>query len=236
MLDHIILWVDVAATAADALLLARVLQLRLQRVYLFITLACALSVFFDGVQLWLGINSDESQRVFLYSRFLYAFLYPLVAWDVFEEMKAQVSQMRRVAIARLISGLFFAALFGFIVTLFLGGDQEQPVLSTMLAVILWAGSSTATLAFLWSLRRALRAQQMPRPNNTFVWMTFYQLTLIAEVIACFAAVLGTFLNVAARDVLDICLLTYGLLITVWCATKLRRVPSDVSTTESAGAS
>jgi uncharacterized membrane protein len=236
MLDQVIHWLDIAGTAVDALLLLRVLQLRLHRVYLFITLACVLSLFFDGVQLWLGATSDENQRVFVYSRFLYAFLYPVVAWDVFEEMKGQISQMRRIAIGRLISGLFFAALFGFIVTLFISADQEQPTLSATLAIILWAGSCTASLAFLWSLQRALKAQQLARPNNTFVWMTFYQLTLIAEILACFGGVVTSFLNATSQGVLNISLLTYGILITVWCAAKLKRVPSDVSTTANADAS
>jgi uncharacterized membrane protein YeaQ/YmgE (transglycosylase-associated protein family) len=236
MLDKVVLWVDIAGTAVDALLLARVLQLRLQRIYVFITLACAIGVFFDLVQLWLGLNSEESQRVFLYSRFLYALLYPLVAWDVFEEMKGQVSQMRRVAIGRLISGLFFAALFGFIMTLFVSGDQGQGILSTTLAIILWAGASAATLAFLWTLQRALKKQQIERPNNTFVWMTFYQLTLLAEIVACFGGVLASLLNATLQGILNVCLLLYGVSITVWCVTKLRRVPSDVSTTAKADAS
>jgi hypothetical protein len=238
MLDQVILWVDIVATAAEALLLVRVLQLRLQRIYLFITLACALSVFFDGVQLWLGLQSAESQRVFVYSRFLYAALYPLVAWDVFEEMKAQVSQMRRVAIGRLISGLFFAALFGFILTLLISSDQEQQGLSTALAIILWAGASAATLAFLWTLQRALKAQQIGRPNNTFVWMTFYQLTLLSELVACFGTTLEALLNASkvAQGVLDICLSLYVFVITVWCTAKLKRIPSDVSTPAKADAS
>jgi hypothetical protein len=226
----------VAGTAADTFLLLRVLQLRLTRTYLFITLACALAVFFDGVQLWLGINSEGWERVLLYSRFLYALVYPLAAWDVFEEMKGQVLQMRRIAIGRLISGLFFAALFGFILTLFVSSDQGQPVMSATLAIILWAGSSAATLAFLWSLWRALKVQQIVRTNNTFVWMTFYQLTLIAELVSCFASVLASFLNTTAQGAMDISLALYGILITVWCATKLKRAPSDVSTAASEGAS
>jgi hypothetical protein len=236
MLDHVTFWVDIAATAADALLFARVLQLRLQHMYLFITLACGIEVFFDGVQLWLGINSDASQRVFVYSRFLYAFLYPLAAWDAFEEIKGPVLQIRRLAMGRLITGLFFAALFGFIISLLLSGQEGQSLLSTTLAIILWAGSSTATLAFLWSLQRALKAQQVVRPNNTFVWMTFYQLTMIAEVVSCFGGVLASLSNATVLGILNICIVIYGLAITVWCAAKLKRVPSDVSTAASAGAS
>lgn len=236
MLDRIVLWVDIAGTAADALLLARVLQLRLQRVYLFITLACIVGLFFDLAQLWWGLNSDESQRMSLYSHFLYAFLYPLVAWDVFEEMKEQISKMRRIAIGRLISSLFFAAFFGFIVSLFVSGDQGQSVVSTTLAVVLWAGSSAATLTFLWNLRRTLKTQQLARPNNTFVWMTFYQLVLLADLVACFCTVLEALFNTTAQGILNICLLLYGLLITLWCVVRLKRIPSDVSTPAKAGAS
>jgi hypothetical protein len=236
MLDQITLWVDVVATAADVLLLARVLQLRLQRVYLFITLACALSVFFDFVQLWFGLNSQESARIGLYSRFLYAAVYPLAAWDIFEEIKAQVAHMRRIAAGRLITGLFLAALFGFLMSLFITGDDNQSAfLSTTLATVLWAGSTTATLGFLWSLQRSLKAQQIVRPNNTFVWMTFYQLMMLAEIVACFGGVLVAATNATVAGVLDICLLIYGLIITVWCMARLKRVPSDATTTASADA-
>jgi hypothetical protein len=232
MLDRITLWVDVVAAAADVLLLARVLQLRLQRVYLFITLACALSVFFDGVQLWFGLNSHESMRIGLYSRFLYALVYPLAAWDVFEEMTPQIAQLRRTAAGRLITGLFLAALFGFIMSLFITSEDNnnQSIFSNTLAFVLWAGSTTATLGFLWTLQRALKAQNIARPNNTFVWMTFYQLTMLAEIVACFGGMLVATTNATVAGVLDICLLVYGLIITVWCTTKLKRIPSDVSTT------
>jgi hypothetical protein len=238
MLDQVILWVDITETAVEALLLVRVLQLHLQRTYLFITLACALSVFFDLAQLWLGLNSAESQRVFVYSRFLYAALYPLVAWDAFEEMKTQVSQLRRIAVGRLISALFLAATFGFILSLLVSSDQEQAGTSTAMAIILWAGSSAATLAFLWTLQRALKSKQIPRPNNTFVWMTFYQLMLICELVACFSRTAAALLNATplAQGVLEICLMIYALAITLWCTAKLKRIPADVSTVAKADAS
>ncbi len=228
MLTQITHWLDVSATAIDALLVARILQLRLQRVYLWVTLACVLAVLFDGVELWLGANSEENRRVFLYSRFLYAIVYPLVAWDVFEEMKNQVSKLRRLGIARLVSGLFFAALFGFIMTLFVSTDQQGET-TGVLALILWAGSCAATLAFLWSLRRGLKTQKMTPAHNTFVWMTFYQLVLAAEVLACFGQVAAAFLNARALDIVNVCFVIYGIAITIWCVTKLRRIPSDVST-------
>ena len=234
MFDRVTLWVDIAATLADTLLLARVLMLRLQRVYLYLTLFCTLGVFFDGVQLWFGIHSDESQRIFIYTRFLYAFLYPLAAWDVFEEIKPHIQQMRRLALGSLVTGLLFAAIFGFLVSLFVTTDENQPVISGTIALVLWAGSSVATLGFLWSLHRALRAQQTPIPNNTFVWLIFLQLSLVAELVACFGGIFAQLASATVTSVLDLCLLTYGLAITIWCAAKLRRVPSDVPTPASPG--
>src|SRR3982751_582503 len=93
-------WTEIAGIAVSALLLCRVLALRLHRVYLFITLVCLLDLLFGGIELWLGDRSQASSRIFLYSRFVYAFVYPMVAWDVFEEMKAQVGKLRRLAIGR----------------------------------------------------------------------------------------------------------------------------------------
>lgn len=238
MLDQVILWVDIAGVAAEVLLLMRVLQLRLQRVYLFIALACGLTAFLDLAQLWWGLNSSESQRIFIYSRFLYAAVYPLVAWDAFEEMKPQAMSMRRMAAARFISALFVTAVFGFILTLFMTADQDQSGgVSTGMAIILWAGSSAATLAFLFTLQRALKAQHITRPHNTFVWMTFYQLMLIGELVACFSDTVAAVMRATplTTGVLEICLLLYSLAITVWCMARLKRIPVDVSTVAKADA-
>ena len=237
VLDHVLYWLGIAGTGIDALLLARVLQLRLQRTYLFITLACVLSLFFDGVQLWLAKDDVGNARVFLYSRLLWAFVYPLVAWDVFEEMRPQIAKLRRAATARLVSGLFFAALFGFIMTLVVNSDQEHADTTGVLSIILWAGSCTASLAFLLSLQRALKAQQLLRPNNTAVWLVFYELTLVAEIVACFGEVVTSVMReTTALDALNICLMIYGIAITVWCAVRLRRIPGDLASPAKADAS
>ncbi|HEX4748992.1 MAG TPA: hypothetical protein VH302_05570 [Bryobacteraceae bacterium] len=236
MIDRIDLWVFIAGTAADALLLARVLQLRLPRTYLYITLACIIGLFFDAVQLWFGIRSEETQRIFLYSRFLYAFLYPLAAWDVIEEMKGPVLQLRRVLAGRLVTGLLLTAAFGFILSLFLTSDNDQPFMSTALALVLWAGASSSTLGFLWSMQRGVKAQQLVRPHNTFVWMTFYQLILLGEVVSCLGGALATLANATVETLVEIVINLFVLGVTIWCIASLKRVSTDVQTELSTGAS
>ena len=224
-------WIEIVGTAADALLLCRVLLLKLQRVYVFITLACVLALFFDAVDLWLAPDRDQSDRLFLYSRFLYAFLFPLVVFDVFEEMKSQISRVRRMAVGKLVSGLFFATVFGFLLSAFAPpGDRSEPSVLPMLGLVLWAGSSTASLAFAWTLRRAIRAQNMVPPNNTMVWMAFWQLFLLAQVLYCFFSLVIPLLKNGSADVLDIVFNTYDIVITAWCILKLRALPSDVPST------
>ncbi len=235
MLDQTIYWVSIAGTAVDALLLGRILQLKLQRVYLFITLACVLAVLFDVAEIWFWSNSDARIRLFLNSRFVFAFVYPLVGWDVFEEMKSQISKLRRVAVGKLVSALFFATVLGLLMSLFVtpGDAGGQPSVLAILGIVLWAVSTTATLSFLWTLRRALQLQNIERPSNTGVWLIFWQLSLLAEIVACFLFLLP-FLKDTPGDIVNLVLAAYSMTITGWCIAKLRAVPSDVPS-ESANA-
>ena len=230
-------WIEIVGTAMDALLLCRVLLLRLQRVYLFITLACLLSVFFDVVSLWLRADETGALHVFLYSRFIYAVVFPLVAWDVFEEMKSQVAKLRRLAVGRLVSGLLLASVFGFLVSTMAESTQEngEPATLGVIGLILWAGSTTAALAFLLTLHRAIRVQKLERPHNTSVWLAYWELTLVGEVLECFFFLAASLLKKTGVDVVDILFNTYGIAITGWCIFKLRALPSDL-TSERANAS
>jgi hypothetical protein len=223
-------WMEIAGIAASALLLCRVLALRLYRVYLFITLACVVDLLFGGVELWLGEKSQASSRISLYSRFIYVFVYPMVAWDVFEEIKAQVGKLRRLAIGRLISGLFFAVVFGLVMTAFIDTsdtNSESAVVVT-LALVLWAGATTASFAFLLTIYRVLRTQPIVRPNNTNVWMYYYGLSFLAEVFYCFLwLATQTTRSDALEDALAIVFIAFGILLTGWCIFKLRAVASDL---------
>jgi hypothetical protein len=230
MLEQSTHWLEIAGTALDGLLLLRVLQLRLHRVYAFLTLACGLALFFDGIGLWLGTNSEENVRVFLYSRFLYTFIYPLVAWDVFEQMGDQIGKLRKMAMGRLISALVLTSILGLLIAS--AGDSGDSSSSNsvvgLIAIILWAGASTASLAFLVTVQRILNAQKIELPNNTFVWMRYFQLSLLAEVVNCFSSIVFSFVkSTMAISVINIVFICYEIAITAWCLLRLRMIQSDV---------
>ncbi len=223
-------WLEIVGTAFDAILLARILLLRLYRLYVFITLGCVLAVFFDAVLLWLEPEPKTSATVFICSRFIYAFLFPLIAWDVWEEIGAQIAKLRRLAIVRLISGLVFACMFGVIVSVFVDSSDpngDSAVLAT-LGLVLWAGSSTATLAFLWTLHTQTHNQKVELPNNTRVWLLFWELSLLAEVFNCFCFLLIPLVkNHLVPDYIQLLFSIYGIAITTWCVFKLRAITSSV---------
>jgi hypothetical protein len=226
MLSKVNHWIEIAGTAVDVLLLARVMLLKLSKTYLFITLACLLAVFFDGVSLWLG---RDFARVFVYSRFLYAFVIPAAAYDVWEEMKGQIVHIRQMAIRRLVSSLILASVFGFVFVKLSLSDSDTDQTAD-LAVIVWAACITASLAFLWSMGRWVRAKKIPTPNNTFVWLIFFQFYLIAEVIACIYIMASSLFPVGSADLLTFALGVYEILLTVWCIWRLRPLSSSVPST------
>jgi hypothetical protein len=222
-------WLEIVGTVVDVILLGRVLLLRLYRLYLFITLALVLSVFFDAVALWLDPEPKTIATVFIYSRFLYAFVFPLIAWDVFEEVKEQVAKIRRLAIARLISGLVFACVFGFIIAVLADTTDQSgdSAVFVTIALIFWAGSSTATLAFLWTLHRQIRTQKLELPNNTYVWMLFWELSLLLEVLSCFW-VLAEPLVKTGDEYVQLAFNICGIALAAWCVVKLRAIPASLS--------
>ena len=230
MLSELNHWINITSMGVDVLLLLRILQLKLPRTYLFITLAAVLGVFFDAASLWLGPESRETIRLVFYSRYLYAFVYPAAAFDVWEEMKPQIVRIRRLAAMRLVMSLIFAALFGLIYTLVMGSDAESLAVINTFAVILWAAASTASFAFLWSLHRAVRSQKMSIPGNTGVWLLYFQLLLAAEACACFLVIVGQQFGPVLNNALDISLNLFSILITLWCVWKLRALASNVSST------
>jgi hypothetical protein len=149
----------------------------------------------------------------------------------------QIGKLRRLALARLVSGLFFASVFGFIASLFVGtGDaNSEPSLLATSGLIIWAGSSTATLAFLWSLHRLMREQSVDAPNNTHVWLLYYELSLIGELLSCLAFLVVPFLKGPSSDILNVLFLAYGMGVTGWCIWKLKPLSGVASSPENASA-
>ena len=234
MLTQVNHWLEIIATALDVILLSRVLLLRFYRLYVFITLGCVLSVFFDAAFLWQQADANTSTTLFIYSRFLYAFVFPLIAWDVFEEVKPQVAKLRRRAGARLVTGLVSACFVGFLIAAFFDDGNDDSALFATLGMVAWAGSSTATLGFLWSLQKQIRAQKLELPNNTFVWLIFWELSLLLEVVYCLWLLLAPLVKNGGEFVL-LGLSLYGVAITIWCILKLRPIPTGVpSTSTNAG--
>lgn len=228
MLSQLNHWIEIAGVAIDAALVLRILQLKLHRTYFYITLACVLTLLFDAAGIWFGTESRESIRIFLYSRFLYALVYPAAAYDVWEEVGTQVTKLRRSAIFRLVASLTLASVFGLFISSFAVSEESgTDTLIATFAVILWAAVTTASLAFLWSMHRAVRAQKLVLPNNTAVWLLFYQLLLAGEVAACFLIIIGQQFNPFVTNSLDISLNLYGILIMLWCIWRLKALAVNV---------
>jgi hypothetical protein len=233
MLNEVVYWTGIAVTAFDGLLLIRVLTLRLHRMYAFITLGCVLSLFFDVVSLWLGPESEANLRVLIYSRFLYALLYPAIAWDVFEEIKGQAGKLRRMHIGRLLSGIILAIFLGLLVAINTQDVNGRPPVLDILAFSLWAGSTAASLSFLWFMRRGIRTEKIGVPNNTFVWMTFYSFILLEELLVCFFSLGAPLVTHTAGQITNLIFDIYNLAVTAWCILKLKPLPSDASAPEKA---
>jgi hypothetical protein len=68
-------------------------------------------------------------------------------------------------------------------------------------------------------------------------MTFFELVLISELVACFGDTLAALVRASAlaTGAFTICLNVYLLAITLWCVAKLKRIPGNVSTVAKADA-
>ncbi len=218
----------------DLALMLRILILKLQRTYLFITLFAVLALLYDGVELYLGSQSDDFVQVSLLSRFIYAIVFPLAIWDLFEEAKPFIEKLRRLAMSRMVSSLLFISIWALLIAAFTGGDDDaQSHYMVRLAFILWTGSVAASLAFLWVMRRGMKANKWTLPKNTRVWLKFFQLLLILEAVSCVLEfvlpsmkAMGSKLVEPIAQVSDVTLQVCVIVLTVWCIFSLRPVPAD----------
>jgi hypothetical protein len=231
MLTQIGHWTEYAAAGIDLALLLRVLGLRLQRTYVFLTLACVLTVLFDAADLSLARDSAERQRVEVYASLLSAFVFPLAAWDVFEELGTVLAALRRIAILRTATSLLMVTFFGVILAASHGDDPSGLAFIFTLTLFASTGSATACLMFLWSVHRAMRQQKVAAANNTFVWMVFLRLFLFEQaaqwLILLVEETLGRRTSPAFEEVTQIVLMSYVMAISIWCAVKLKALPKDL---------
>jgi hypothetical protein len=223
-----------AGMVLDAVLMVRILTLKLQRTYLFITLFALLGIFYDGVELWLGPQSEAFIRVDFLSKFIYSIVFPLAIWDLFEEAKAIVEKLRKLAMSRMVSSLFFISVWGLLIAAFTGGDDaDSSSYLVRVAFILWTGAVAASLAFLWVMRRGIKANQWTLPRNTGIWFRYFQLLLVVEAVWCALELLLMSMKASGSSLVGTIadasspLLQFSVLgLTAWCVFRLRAVPSD----------
>jgi len=230
MLDQVVQWTQNLDAIVESLLLCRVLTLKLHRVYTFITLFCTVNVLFDLAGWVLGWQSRANERLYIYSLFLLAVVIPFAAWDVFEEIKTRIAKLRRVHAARLVSGIFMSSIFALILSAFLDAKDEngESSVRAVIAILIWAGSCSASLAFVRFIFKAVRTDKIELPNNTFVWAVFCMLTFVLSIVGCALALLGFLFNKAVRDGVELGLIGIELALTTWCMIRLRAVPSEAS--------
>jgi hypothetical protein len=229
MLKHAIEWLQMSVTVVEGLLLLRVLSLKLHRVYAFITLYCTLNLLFDAVSWYLGWESSETGRVFIYSLFFFAALYPFAAWDVFEESKTLIAKLRRLQMIRLVSGLLITCLCALLVGLTVEPSDANgnSIMLAFMGVFLLTGSASACAAFLWFMYRFIRANKITIAHNTVIWVVFFTIALTLEIIDCLTELIRSLIPPTASDIAGLVLLSLDLLLMAWCILRLKAIPSDV---------
>ncbi len=230
MLDQIVLWLQVGGTFVEFLLLGRMLLLRFQRVYLFVTLYATVNLLVDVSALLAGVESAATTRIFFYSRFLFALIYPLAAWDLFEEAKAQAGKIRRMHLPRMISGIFITLLLGLVTSI---GIEDQDYKGTSTAtdfagLFLWLGAASTSLLFTWNVMRGSLRAGVVLAGNTRVWSIFFLITFARAVIDCALDVADGLIPHPALQVVNLIFVLIDVGLASWCLVKLKPLSSDTA--------
>jgi hypothetical protein len=230
MILQVIHWANMAGTVLEAVLLLRLLMLKLHRVYAFVTLYWVVNVIFDVAQWSFGWESPESEKAQIYSLFVLAVLFPLVSWDVFEEMKTLIGKLRTVHGSRLVSGLFATLLLAAVWMIFLQDEiEKEPGSGTIyFALLVWVGSVCASLLFLWTLYRFAKRQGLAIPNNTSVLTFLFLILLACQFLSYLAWAARVFVGDIASDISVLTLAGVALTTMAWGVIRLRAVPADAS--------
>jgi hypothetical protein len=231
MLNQINHWMEYVAAGIDLVLLLRILGLRLQRTYVFLTLAAAVAVVFDVASLRFA---EEVPRVQIYGELFMALIFPLAVWDIFEEIAVTVAALRRMAMLRTLASLIIMFFFGLIWLTYLGQADDPSGLLFVLGLSLFVStcSAAACLSFLWIMRRGLKMQKIQTPRNTSVWMIFYAFSMAGLLAYWFVLIMEEMMSEPVRNALspgvNLFLNVYGMVITIWCVVKLRGLPKDMA--------
>jgi hypothetical protein len=228
MLEQTIDWTQTAGTIAEAIVLLRMLLLRLPRVYTFITLYWAVNLIFDASAWSFGWHSQVTTRIAVNESFVLAILMPFAVWDAFEEFRPSITKIRRVYLSRLFSGLLFTSVLGLILAMGAESSSDNAGPAEFLGLFLWLGSAMSSLLFTWNVFRATKRQSLSLPRNTYVWCIFFLVTLSRAILDFVLSFLGVYLGQPALGVIQLLLLCVDLVITLWCLLKLRS--SEAGTT------
>jgi hypothetical protein len=228
MLDQWTQWMDAAGTVLEALLLCRVLLLRLFRPYTFITLYCVLSVLFDSLSWSQGWTTGAAQHAAIIQPFFLAFLAPFTAWEAFEEIATQVAKVRRSQLGRLISGVLLTLVL--LLLTFASSDVPDDgwASAAIIGLVCLLGFASASLAFLWFSWRSIRAEKIGLTNNTVVWIVFFMGNNLLAVVNCFLVMLPESVR-AISETGILVLQGLDIALVCWCIYKLKRSANLVST-------
>jgi hypothetical protein len=224
MLEHSIQWMNMAQTVVEGLLVCRLLLLRLHRPYLFITLYCLLSVFFDSICWWTGWTTRAALQTATLETFFLAFLTPFAAWEAFEEAMPQAAKWRRLALGRFAWSILLTVIFVLIVSANVPAQDAEghSAFFTLAGLLCWSCCASASFAFLRTTRRILLAQKIELTRNTSVWTTFFILINALTIVYCLLVLLGPVAGKAASAVAVILLQAVNAAIIIWCIARLKR--------------
>jgi len=219
-----------AGAVLEALLLARLISLKLHKTYAFVTLYWAVAIIIDVSHWVVGWDSKDSLQIALHEPLILAVLYPLLVWDVFEEIKPKLAVTLRFQATRMISGLVVTVIMSGIWALFfldeLAKSPGGPLVQ--FGLFLWLGSMSVSALFLISVYRATKKQGLALPRNTTVWLWLASIVLAADFTEFLLLLAGPLLSKSSMEVVDMILQLVFIGVIVWCGIRMRPVPSNVS--------
>jgi hypothetical protein len=230
MLTGVIHWTATAGLVLEVLLLFRLLALKLQKTYAFVTLYWAVSIIIDSAQCFFGWDSKESTQIGLHQPLLLALIYPLLVWDVFEEIRPKVATVMRFQATRMISGLVVTVIMSGLWSLFFLDELRKTAGGPFVqfGLFLWLGSMSVSALFLISVYRAAKVQHVSLARNTTVWLGLAAVVLAADVIYFVVLLAAPVLSQNASQVITLLLELASIAVTLWCVFRMRPVPEGVT--------